>query len=124
MAAVRRQAGVVQFDDDHSILLPRSWDTTFYDCVAGRPIIIGGDCWRFAKFGRNLVETATVRDEYDPLKLFGEDLFGKRGEAIESGVKSEFFVADCVGQKLTLLVTRRVDLEQSGGVRGLGNGDS
>lgn len=90
----------------HLVLLPRSWDRSFYERFSGLPeITVKGDSvWRPVKFGRSQVVSATVREDLDPMELCGGNLFGIRGELTVPGAKASCVLVDRSGQDITALI--------------------
>ena len=114
-----------------AVLLPRSWDTSFYERIGTldpADVTMQGKLLqrRSAKFGETPVVFAPARTgvNFDPLKILGEDLFGAPGHVIqknvESGkrIKATFAVADCGRWGVTALLTSVEALPDRGGTVG------
>jgi len=91
--------------EDQVVLLPRSWDRSFYErtsCLANLQL---GDglLWSPVKFGqvrtaRGIVQGGTVT------AAFGDDLFGKRVLVPLEGVETPVVLADYTGQEVAMLI--------------------
>ena len=90
---------------DRIVLLPRSWDDSFYERIGGAPgtTLRGGRCHP-VKFGRAEMGAFPIREGYDPRELY-DGLFGAAGEARQDGMKASFVVVDCDDQQMTVAVT-------------------
>ena len=90
---------------DRIVLLPRSWDDSFYERISDRPsdTLQGGRC-RPVKFGQAETRGLSIREGYDPRELY-EGLFGATGEARQDGMKASFVIVDCDDQQLTVAIT-------------------
>ena len=99
------------------VLLPRSWDTSFYERISGldpAEVTMRGELrCPSVKFGQMSVMAVPARtsDDFDPLKTFGEDLFGAPGEVTQKNVETQkrvkvsFVVVDCGSWGITALTT-------------------
>ena len=98
------------------VLLPRGWDLEFYERIDNTPtdeiyVDGSGTLWYQARFGANpRVKVCTVPD--DPLKAYGEDLFGALGRVTRGEEVIPFLVVDVNGQEVTIMIT--AGLEVSG----------
>ena len=92
-----------------AVLLPRGWDTSFYDRIddnwVTKGTLGGGPLWFPAKFGSVVSGSIQFKEGYDPSQAVGgkDRLFGLRGRAEGEGRVSEFIVADWSGQDVTTL---------------------
>lgn len=108
--ASRKTPGWVVIMGERAVLLPRSWDQTFYERIGGRPgneIGVGdGPFWFPARFGATRhVGVLTVPEGYKPLELFGEDMFGATRQMTQDGKTIPFTVVDWHGQEVTIMIT-------------------
>lgn len=92
------------------VLLPRSWDQTFYERIGNSPAdeiaAGGGPLWFPKRFGANRRATLLqIPRKYKPLEFLGEDLFGATGQVTQAGETIPFVVVDCHGQELTIMIT-------------------
>lgn len=103
---------------DRIVLLPRSWDDSFYAQIDGAPgtTLRGGRCFP-VKFGQADMGAFEIRDGYDPRKLY-DGLFGAVGEALHDGVKTSFVVVDCDSRWMTVAITEVEALAGQGGGNG------
>ena len=99
----------------HVVLLPPSWDRSFYERIGGlSEITIKGDfVWWPAKFGRNRVVSATARKALDPMELCGGDLFGFQGKLRRDDKTVSYVFVDRRDHEITAVIT---------GVEALDNG--
>ena len=90
---------------DRLVLLPRSWDDSFYQRIGRLPnvTIQGGRCYP-AKFGQSQIGAFGLREGYDPRK-FHDGLFGAVGEVRYDGLKMSFVVVDCDSRQMTVAIT-------------------
>ena len=108
--ASRKTPGWVVKMGERVVLLPRSWDLTFYERIGSQPadeITIGdGPFWFPARFGANRrVRVLTLPEGHEPLKLLGEDVFGSTRQLIQDGKMTPFITVDCHGQEVTIMIT-------------------
>lgn len=92
------------------VLLPRSWDQTFYERIgnspAGEIAAGGGPLWFPARFGANRrVTRLQIPESHKPLELLGEDGFGATGQVTQAGETVPFVVVDRRGRELTIMIT-------------------
>ena len=96
---------------DCIVLLPRSWDKSFYEWTDNLPssngkiTIGGGPLWYPAKFGRRRVASIALREGCSPREVLGEDLFGMLGRMTQGDKVTPFVFADYSGQEVTVMVT-------------------
>ena len=96
---------------DCIVLLPRSWDQSFYEWTSsvlspnGKITIGGGPLWYPAKFGHRRVASIPFREGRSPRKVLGEDLFGVRGRVTQGDRVTPFVFADSSGQEVTVMLT-------------------
>lgn len=95
-----------------AVLLPRGWDTSFYDSIdddwIGKGTLGGGPLWFPARFGSVANGSITFKEGNAPSQLVGNDrLFGARGRVEKEGRRSEFIIVDWDGQDVTTLRTLR-----------------
>ena len=89
---------------EHAVLLPRSWDRTFYERTNDQRLTLTvGILGRPVKFDHAPTARVTVRGATPP-EVLGEDLFGKRGNVSLDGVERPVVVADYRGQEVVMLV--------------------
>ena len=96
---------------DCLVLLPRSWDTSFYEWTGNfnflspdaKINIGGGPLWYPAKFGLCPVTSITFREGFNPRKVLGESLFGAQIRVTQGDKVASFVVADYSGQDATLI---------------------
>ena len=101
---------------DCFVLLPRSWDTSFYEWTRKSKFfspdvkidIGGGPIWYLAKFGRCSVTSMTFRKGFNARKVLGSSLFGTQIRATQGDMMTSFVVADYSGQDATLLNSARL----------------
>ena len=85
---------------DCIVLLPRSWDVSFYDWTDSlsspddRLTIGGGPLWYPAKFGQRQVASIPFPESNGPGRMLGEDLFGKQGRVTKGDNVVPFVVED------------------------------
>ena len=96
---------------DCIVLLPRSWDRSFYEWTGsvpspnGKITIGGGPLWYPAKFGHRRVASISFREGYSPRNAIGEDLFGMRGRVTQDKRVTPFVFADASDQEVTVMLT-------------------
>ena len=96
---------------DVIVLLPRSWDPSFYEWTGtmsspkGKITIGGGPLWYPAKFGHLSVASIPFREGHSPRKVIGENLFGIRGRITQGDRVIPFVFADSSGQDVTVMLT-------------------
>ena len=99
---------------DCIVLLPRSWDRSFYEWIGSMPspngevTIGGGPLWYLAKFGHRRVASISFREGHSPRKVLGEDLFGMPGRVTQGDKITPFVFADYSGQQVTVMVTEEL----------------
>ena len=99
---------------DCFVLLPRSWDTSFYAWTDGLQLpganikMGGGPLWYPTKFAQNRVASIGFEEGYSPRTQIGDDLFGKPGRALRGDQVTPFVFADFKGQDATAIITDRL----------------
>lgn len=96
-----------------AVLLPRGWDTSFYDNIdddwVAKGSLGGGPLWFPAKFGSVASGSITFKEGVDLSQLVGKDrLFGAPGRVEKEGRKSEFIIVDWNGRDVTTLGVERL----------------
>lgn len=96
---------------DCIVLLPRSWDKSFYEWTGSLPspngkITIGdGPLWYPTKFGHRRVATFTLPEGDSPGQVLGEDLFGMKGRVTQGNKVTPFVFADYRDQEVTVIIS-------------------
>jgi hypothetical protein len=96
---------------DCIVLLPRSWDQSFYEWTGsmsspnGKITIGDGPLWYPAKFGHRRVASISFREGYSPRKVLGEGLFGMQGRVTQGDRVTPFVFADSSDQEVTVMLT-------------------
>lgn len=99
---------------DCFVLLPRGWDTSFYEWTDGLQLpganmkMGGGPLWYPTKFAQNRVASIGFREGYSPLTQIGDDLFGKLGRVLRGDQVTPFVFADYSGQHATAIITEQL----------------
>ena len=89
----------------HLVLLPRSWDRSFYERTSSLPNLHLGDglLWSPVKFGHARTARGTVQGGTAP-DVLGEDLFGKGALMPLDGVETPVVLVDYSGQEVAMLI--------------------
>ena len=93
------------------VLLPRGWDTSFYEWMEstasgeGNLTLGGGPLWYPRKFGYACPGSITFREDADFLKR--NDIFGCTGSRHHDGIKVPFVMVDRSTRHITLLIAPR-----------------
>lgn len=96
---------------DRFVLLPRGWDTSFYECVEsamngeGKLTLGGGPLWYPQRFGDMATGSITFREDADVLKR--NDIFGCTGSQHQGGIRVPFVMVDRSTRHVTLLLAPR-----------------
>ena len=94
---------------DWFVLLPRSWDTSFYEWIVGSAVdgkveltLGGGPLWYPQRFGDVPADSITFREGADFLRR--NDIFGCTGSQHQDGVRVPFVMVDRSAEHVTLLL--------------------
>lgn len=92
-----------------AVLLPRGWDTSFYESIdddwIAKGTLSGGPLWFPTRFGSVAGGSIKFNEGFDPSRVVGgqDRLFGRRGRVEKEGRVSEFIIVDWNGQDVTTL---------------------